>query len=368
MTISTRLSRRALLAGAGAAAAAAPFGFPRPAIAQGAKVRYTLSWLPTGQYAYVYMARQLGYWKQRGIEVDIVAGRGSLGAIQGVSTGQFDMGGASTGANILSLMKGVDIRIIGTQGYDASLGILVPASGPIKGPKDLEGRTIGVTAGGGDTPFLPAYYKLAGVDGAKVTSVALDSQLIERAVMAGKVDAMVAFGMSSIPNFVSADFQVRFLPMADVGIRFYWINTLARSEYLAANKSLIADFHDGLAEGMKFALLNPEETIERHLKEHAEIAIGNNGKLYTELGVGMVAVCMTAPESREHGLGYSDFGSLTAQAKLVKQYTGGPTDPDPPAIPTIATNEFVGKVTLTPAEWETVQTKTRKYAALLGKA
>src|SRR5271170_6035664 len=114
------LKRRTLLAGAAAAMFGQPL-LPRPAFAEGSKIRYTLSWLPTGQYAYVYMARQLGYWKKRGIEVDIAGGRGSLGAIQGVSTGKFDMGGASTGANLLSIIKGIDLKIIGTQGYDASL-------------------------------------------------------------------------------------------------------------------------------------------------------------------------------------------------------------------------------------------------------
>ncbi|HVO89470.1 MAG TPA: twin-arginine translocation signal domain-containing protein, partial [Casimicrobiaceae bacterium] len=58
-------SRRKLLK-AGAAAATlgslAPLSFP--AIGQQVKVRYTLSWLPTGQYAFVYMARQLGFWKK----------------------------------------------------------------------------------------------------------------------------------------------------------------------------------------------------------------------------------------------------------------------------------------------------------------
>jgi NitT/TauT family transport system substrate-binding protein len=369
MTIQPRrISRRKLLAGTSAALLGARFGFPRPAIAQGAKLRYTLSWLPTGQYAYVYMARQLGYWKQRGIEVEIVAGRGSMGAIQGVSTGQFELGGASTGANLLSIIKGVDLRIIGTQGYDASLGVLVPAAGPIKTPKDLEGRSIGVTAGGGDTPFLPAYLKLAGVDADKVTTVALDSQIIERSVMSSRVDCMVAFGMSSIPNFVAADFPVRFLPFADVGIQFYWINTLTRSAFLEANRQLVGDFQDGLLEGMKFALLNPEETIERHLKEHPEIAIGANGKLYTELGVGMVAVCMSAPESREHALGYSDLAKIEAQGRLVKQYTAAPADRDPPPVDSYATNAFIGKVGLSPAEWADVQAKTRKYAVLLGRA
>ncbi|HUA54973.1 MAG TPA: ABC transporter substrate-binding protein [Candidatus Sulfotelmatobacter sp.] len=362
---STAITRRTLLVGG--AALAAPLAFPRPAIAEGAKIRYTLSWLPTGQYAYVYMARQLGYWKKRGIEVDIVSGRGSLGAIQGIASGQFELGGAATGANLLSITKGVDLRILGTQGYDASLGVLVPAKGPIKKPKDIEGRKIGVTAAGGDTPFLPAYYKLAGVDANKVTTVALDSKIIEEAVMSGQVDCMVAFGMSSIPNFVSADFPVRFLPFADVGIQFYWVNTLARSEYLEKNKPLIADFQDGLFEGMKFALLNPEETVERHLKEHEEIAISKNGKLFTELGVGMVSACMNAPESREHGLGYTDLDKLAAQAKLARDYTGAATDPQPPPVASYASNDLIGKVALTAAEWDVVHTKTKKYAELLGR-
>src|SRR6478735_5706084 len=161
-----RPTRRKLLSTMSAAAAVTGIGisFPRPAIAQLAKVRYTLSWLPTGQYAFIYSARQLGYFKKRGIDLDISRGYGSMAAIQAVATGQFDMGGAQTGANLLSIMKGLDLRLLGTQGYDATLGIVVPEKGPVKTPKDLEGRKIGVSAAGGDTPFLPAYCRMAGVD------------------------------------------------------------------------------------------------------------------------------------------------------------------------------------------------------------
>ena len=103
MTSATRLTRRQFLHEAsGAAAAIAGTSLARPAIAQPAKVRYTLSWLPTGQYAFLYCARQLGYFKQRGIELDIARGYGSMAAIQAVSTGQFEMGGAQTGANLPS--------------------------------------------------------------------------------------------------------------------------------------------------------------------------------------------------------------------------------------------------------------------------
>src|SRR5216683_6372379 len=172
---SSKLTRRKFLSTAaiGTAAIGTGFSFPRPAIAQPIQISYTLSWLPTGQYAYVYAARQLGYFKKRGIDLDISRGYGSMAAIQAVSTGQFEMGGAQTGANLLSIMKGLDLRLLATQGYDATLGVLALEKGPVKTPKDLEGRKIGVSAAGGDTPFLPAYCRLVGVDFDKVTVVQL---------------------------------------------------------------------------------------------------------------------------------------------------------------------------------------------------
>ena len=128
MASSTGMTRRKFFAGAAAGTGAAVAGstFPRPAIAQLVKVRYTLSWLPTGQYAFIYSARQLGYFKQRGIDLDISRGYGSMAAIQAVSTGQFEMGGAQTGATLLSIMKGLDLRILGTQGYDATWASSLP--------------------------------------------------------------------------------------------------------------------------------------------------------------------------------------------------------------------------------------------------
>jgi hypothetical protein len=53
-------------------------------------------------------------------------------------SGQFDIGGAQTGAILLSIIEGGNLRLAATQGYDATLGILVPEKNPIRTPKDLE--------------------------------------------------------------------------------------------------------------------------------------------------------------------------------------------------------------------------------------
>ncbi len=365
-----RPTRRKLLSTMSAAAAVTGIGmpFPRPAIAQPAQVRYTLSWLPTGQYAFIYSARQLGYFKRRGIDIEISRGFGSMAAAQAVGNGKFEMGGAQTGANLLSIMRGLDLRILGTQGYDATLGVLAPEKSPVKTPKDLEGRKIGVSAAGGDTPFLPAYCQLAGVDFSKVSVVQLDSKILEQSAMSGVVDSIIVTGLSSIPNFVAENVQFRLFPFSRVGLQFYWVNTIASGEYYNKNKEVADNVQAGIVEGMKFMLLNPEEAMERHIKEHPELALGKNGKLYVELGLGMTRAIMMAPESMNHGIGYTDLGKVDEQAKVVKQYTAKPTDRDPPKAEVFVSNNDEGKVTLTAAEWEQVKASTRKYAALLGQA
>jgi NitT/TauT family transport system substrate-binding protein len=360
--------RRLVFGGAGLATLGALGSIAAPAIAQAAKVRYTLSWLPTGQYAFVYMARQLGFWKQRGIEVEVSRGAGSMGAIQGVVGDKFEMGGAATGAIALSVLRGLDLQIVGTQGHDSFMGMLVPANGPIKTPKDLAGKKVGVTAAGGDTPFLPAYCKLAGIDYASLNVVSLDSQIIEQSVMSGQVDCMIAFGMSSIPNFVTQGFPVRLLKFSDFGLQLYWVNTMVRKGYLAKNAQVVADIEAGLMDAMKWTMLNPEEAVERHMKEHPEIALSKNGKLFTELGVGMVVVANMAPETEQHGLGYTDLAKLADQAKLVRQYTGKPEDANPPAVETYASNLPKTQVALSAAEWASVKSKNAKYAQLLGRS
>lgn len=352
----------------GAGAFAVTSSFPRPALSQAIKVRYTLSWLPTGQYAFIYSARQLGYFKKRGIDLDVARGFGSLAAIQAVSTGQFEMGGAQTGAILLSIIKGVDLRLPATQGYDATLGLLVPEKVPIRIPKDLEGKKVGVTPTSADTPFLAAYCRLAGVDYTKLNIVQLDSKILEQSAMSGVVDAILVTGLSSIPNFVSENIPFRMLPYSDVGLQFYWQNTIVRSEYAEKNKEVVDNVVEGILEGLRFMLLNPQEAIERHLKEHPELAIGKNGKLYVELGVGMTSAIMIASESMTNGLGYTDLDQIDKQASFVKQYAAASVDRPAPKANTFCSNDAIKKVSLTAAEWEQTRTNSQKYVKLLGKS
>ena len=362
-------SRRDVIKGAGAGAVTAVLGgsmaFPAPAIAKNRTLDFTLSWLPTGQYAYVTLAKQL-FWKKRGLDVSVKRGYGSLTTIQAMNTGKFDVGGAATSTSLLGMFRGLDLKFVATHAYDSTMGLIVPADGPIKTPKDFEGRKIGLVQASGETPFLPTYFKLAGVDQSKIQTVALDSQLIEQALLSGRVDFIVGFGMSSMPNFIMKDFKVRLFPFSGVGLKFYWVNALIRPEFLRKEPQVSADIVAGLLEGQKHALLNPEEAVERHLKEYPEITATTKGKLYTELGVGMINANLVTEETMKHSIGYTDLDKMREQVKLVRKFVAKKEDPSPPPVESFCTNDLIGKVTLTPDEWKTARDKARSYGKILG--
>src|SRR5262249_10826123 len=91
MRHTTRISRRRMLAGTTAALTA--LRFPAPAIAQGPiSIKMTLPWLPQGSQLFAFVARNRGYWKTRGLSVEIARGFGSAAAIQTITQGQMQTG------------------------------------------------------------------------------------------------------------------------------------------------------------------------------------------------------------------------------------------------------------------------------------
>ena len=158
------------------------------------------------------------------------------------------------------------------------------------------------------------------------------------------------------------------LPYSAVGLQFYWQNTIVQKAYAEKNRELVDNVVLGILEGLKFMLLNPQEAAERHLKEHPELGLGKNGKLYVELGVGMTSAIMIGQEAIENGLGYTDLAKIDQQAAIVKKYAAAKVDREAPKAASFCSNDARGKVTLSAAEWDQARANTKKYLHLLGKA
>jgi ABC-type nitrate/sulfonate/bicarbonate transport system substrate-binding protein len=140
-------------------------GRPGPVIGQTLrKIKYTNPWLPVGTFVFSYVARRMGFWSRRGLDVEVARGYGSVAAAQAIGLGQFDFGCADSSVITMQQAKGIPLVMIGQLEYLPTQGIGILSDSPIRKPKDLEGKTLGGTPTSGEFPFLGAYASAAGFD------------------------------------------------------------------------------------------------------------------------------------------------------------------------------------------------------------
>jgi hypothetical protein len=155
-------------------------------------------------------------------------------------------------------------------------------------------------------------------------------------------------------------------PYSSVGLKFYLTQIVAKPAFVDANRQLVADVIDGLFEGIKYTLLEPERSIDLHLKANPEISVLEMSREFITVGQSIIQVSIYSDHSRQRGLGYSVPEELAWQAKILRETSAKDLPGEPPAPETYLTNEFVGRISLSPAEWDQVRQRISSYADLVG--
>jgi len=182
------------------------------------KVRFQLDWAPIGSHAAAHLAQVKGYFKDAGLDVTTVDGKGGTQVVQLVGTGQVDVGQAQLAT--MAVARGSGMRITSVAGFvrAGDNGFMVPRGRGFKTMKDLEGKRIAYTASSGTGPFLDAFLKSSGTSREKFQLVNVDSGSLVSVYTSGNVEAVmstVAFFMPIVETVRPSD-SILF---ADVGMR-----------------------------------------------------------------------------------------------------------------------------------------------------
>ena len=359
MSIERRLSRRRALAAAGVALGG--IAFPRLVFAQNKRaVAFTLPWVAEGSNLFTYVAKGMGFWEKHGLDVDIARGSGSVAAAQALGEGRFEFGMASPSAAILQAVKGLPTVALAACAYDATMGIGVLNDGPIKTPKDLEGRQMASTVTSGEYPFLPAFAEKAGFDLAKVTRVQVDNKVRDRLLPEGKVDAISGYASSAMPSYIATGVKARFMLFSDFGLLNYGTTLLTQPKRVAEEPELCAALVDGALQGLKATMLDPAEAMKVFFKQVPEMALATQAREQIRVGTGINIYVSARDIIKTHGMGYSEPKDYEVMTDLVMKYIARDTDKRP-EVADMMTNRFAGGLKLTPAEWEQTQKNAQEY-------
>lgn len=153
------------------------------------KASLQLLWIENVQFAGSYIAEQYGYYKQAGVDVTLLTGGPNVDVNAVVSAGQAILGinGPTTVAQARS--KGADLVIIAA-GYQQNPECIVSlAKAPLKVPKDMEGKKVGVPLD--SLTDFHAFLRVNGVPSSSVTVVPVQSN--PEPLAAGQVDGYFGF-------------------------------------------------------------------------------------------------------------------------------------------------------------------------------
>ena len=359
--MSDSLTRRAMLASTSGALATTVC---KPALGQGLRpVRFTLSWLAQGTSAFLYAGREKGFFKARGLDLQISRGFGSLAAAQAIGAGQFDVGIVVGAPLILMVAKGLPLKAIATIDYDAMMGVGVLDDGRIKTPKDLVGHTVATVPASAESPFFPAYEQRVGVDPKGVNVVGVDPKILERLLATKEVDAITGVASSCLPVLLSRKAAVRWFLYSSAGIPTAG-NTLVTTQATAADDGLCSALAEAVMESIYFTITSPEEAASLFFKAVPEAALNADGKSFIDIGMGLHRCAIAGAAAKANGLGWGDLKVYEAVTDLVMDYTAGP-DSKRPDIGSWYTNKYVGKLKPTEAQWDAVAASAEPYARYL---
>ncbi len=362
MNLQRRATRRRVLVLAGAGIAGS-LARPRLVFAQEKhKINFTLPWVAEGSTLYTFVTKGMGFWDKHGLDVDIARGSGSVASAQAIAEARFDFGLSTPSIQILQAAKGLPIVALACCAYDATMGVCVMNDGPIKTPKDLEGRTIASVLLSADYPFFAPFAAKTGIDTTKVTRLQVDNKVRDRLLPDGKVDAITGFASSAMPVFAASGVKAHFMLYSDYGLINYGTTVMTQPKRVADEPELCAAFIDGLMQGLKATMLDPDEALKLFLKQVPEMALVAQGREQARVGEGIMIYTVARDLVKDNGLGYIDPKDYEAIADVVMQYLAKPEEKRPD-IPNLMTNKFVGGSKFNAAEWEQVQKNAAEFRA-----
>lgn len=282
------------------------------------KMTLTLNFLAQPAQAGFFLAKEKGYYKDVGIDLTIVEGKGSATTAQITAAGQNDVGfmGGSFALNFIN--KGAPLKIIAApiQGNFMSLGFLTSTN--IKTPQDLIGKTIAVCPGCAQIPMLKAMLVKAKIPESKVKIISVDQSAHVSMLEEHKIDAA-----AGDPNSISIEMMHRGDKVSDMffqdwGIKMINFVLAARTDKLKANPDLYKRFVAASLRGWHDVMTHQDEAITALQHQYPEIKL-DRATLLTQLKVGIAPfICI----NDSPGVGKASKAAWQSTYDVMEKYMG----------------------------------------------
>ncbi|MDO9413917.1 MAG: ABC transporter substrate-binding protein [Pseudolabrys sp.] len=283
------------------------------------KIRFTLDWKYQGLHAYVFWAKDKGYFAAEGLDVEIDQGTGSAATVSRIASGTYDAGFGDMNAIIqFAGTKPGEQPVMVYMIYNTPpFALIVKNDSPIKTLKDMEGKKMGTPAGGASGVLFSALAALNGVDPAKVPVVNMAPNLQEQMLVKGDVDFSAIFTVTSYANLIGMKMDpmkdFRWFYFSDYGIDLYSNGIMVSKQMRAEKPKAVA----GLVKALNKAMIEVAGNPAAGVKEMMKVEPLMNADIETQRLVYALKTHFVSKETDANGLGDVSDARMDKGIKLL---------------------------------------------------
>lgn len=221
-----------------------------------------LDFTPNAVHAGIFAARAEGFYGDAGVDLRVRPPGESTDAPKLLAAGRTDFAILDIHDLGIAVERGLPLVGVMPIVQRPLAAILARADRGIASPKDLEGKTVGVTGLPSDEAVVDSEVSAAGGDPSAVEDVTIGFNAVS-ALAAGKVDAATGFWNAEGVALRLADVPIRTFKVDEYGAPPYpelILTTTART--LEREPALVEDVVQATTRGYRFAESNPSQALD----------------------------------------------------------------------------------------------------------
>lgn len=228
------------------------------------KVTLILDYLPNTNHTGIYVAKEKGYYKDQGIDLEIIEpGENNTSlALLGAGKADFALSYQEDLTYAQTSSSPIPVKAIATVLEHNTSGFVSLKSENITSPKDFEGKVYAGWQSPSEEAMLKAVMKNDNADYSKLTTVGNTG--IGASDLGKNVDIKWFFEGWDLTKAKMDKYDLNYLPLKDLDPRldYYTPIIVTRDETIEKDSKLVQSFIDATKKGYQFAIKEPKESAK----------------------------------------------------------------------------------------------------------
>ena len=220
-------------------------------------VSLQLKWRHAFQFAGYYAAKEKGFYREAGLEVEIREGAPGINVVSQVVKGDVTFGIASSHL-IIDRAAGKPVVALAVIMQHSPLVLIARKNQPIQTVQDLRGKRIMIELAHGDE--ILAYLKKEGIT--EKDFIRVDPSFNIQDLATGKVDAMTAYSSNGLQLMNRLNIPYQLYSAREAGIDFYNDVLFTSESEIQKHPEQVKAFREASIKGWQYALAHPAEIAD----------------------------------------------------------------------------------------------------------